>query len=321
MAKSLTLEDVKSYALQNSDAICVSDVYVRNSEKLKFLCHCGKEFNVAFNKFKAGQTRCKSCSTKIRGLKRAKTDSQFKAEALKIYGDEYVINETYAGALIPISVTHVTCDYSWKAIPTHFLGGRSCPECSKKRVIMSNRKTHKEFVKEVYGLVGDEYSVTGEYVNSLTKVKLKHNTCGFEWDSRPAHFTHNNRRCPQCSFSKGEELIADFLIEKNIKFKSQAKFDGCRSHINNAYLSFDFAVFENNGDDLRFLIEFDGRQHYEPVEFWGGEKRFSVQKEYDSIKNRFCLENEITLVRIPYWDQHRIGEILEMELIGGVEIA
>lgn len=321
MGVRLSIEDVKLYVKENSDAKCVDSNYVNNSTKMKFQCSCGEEFKVAFNKFKSGQTKCKTCSTKISGSKRAKTNSQFVKEVQMKYGQEYLINDLYQGALEPLSVTHVLCGHSWKAIPTYFLGGRSCPECSKMRVIMNNRKTHDGFVEEVFNLVENEYSVVGRYVNSLTKVALKHNECGYKWDTRPSHFTHNNRRCPQCSFSKGEELIADFLMKKNIKFESQKKFEDCRSHINKSYLRFDFAIYDSSGTNIKFLVEFDGRQHFEPVDFWGGEERFLIQKQYDEIKNQYCKERNLILLRIPYWDQHRIKEVISELLEGGVEVA
>ena len=54
------------------------------------------------------------------------------------------------------------------------------------------------------------------------------------------------------------------------------------------------------------LIEFDGEQHFEPVEYFGGEEKFLIQKERDKRKNKYCEENNIPLLRIPYLDYQQI---------------
>lgn len=67
------------------------------------------------------------------------------------------------------------------------------------------RKTHEEFVQEVYDLVGDEYTVLGEYVKAREKIQIRHNTCGDEYMVLPNAFTSKGIRCPKCSNAKGGE--------------------------------------------------------------------------------------------------------------------
>ena len=55
----------------------------------------------------------------------------------------------------------------------------------------------RDFVKDVYSLVGDEYTVLGNYINNKTKILMIHNKCGYQWDVQPAHFL-NGSRCPKC---------------------------------------------------------------------------------------------------------------------------
>lgn len=64
------------------------------------------------------------------------------------------------------------------------------------------RRTHEEFIQEVYDLVKDEYEILGEYKNNHTKIKMKHCLCGHEWDIEPKDFLHKNTRCPNCFGSK-----------------------------------------------------------------------------------------------------------------------
>ena len=62
---------------------------------------------------------------------------------------------------------------------------------------MPKKKTHEQFIKEVYDLVGDGYRVIGEYETNHTKILVRHNECGNEYEVAPTHFL-NGRRCPKC---------------------------------------------------------------------------------------------------------------------------
>ena len=74
--------------------------------------------------------------------------------------------------------------------------------------------TTSSYIEKVNELVGDKYSVLGEYVDSDTKIRMKHNICGYEYDVRPSLFIRGNR-CPQCSLnlrrSLPEEIVAYFV--------------------------------------------------------------------------------------------------------------
>lgn len=96
--------------------------------------------------------------------------------------------------------------------------------------------------------------------------------------------------CSKCS--KMELLIADILTELNIPYISQARFQECRNILP---LPFDFYLYEHNT-----LIEYDGEQHTKPIEFFGGEARYHKIVTNDNIKNQYCKERGITLVRLPH---------------------
>ncbi len=67
--------------------------------------------------------------------------------------------------------------------------------------------------------------------------------------------------------------------------------------------------------NLNICIEFDGRQHYNiDNSYFGGEEEFLRIKERDGIKNQYCKDNDITLIRIPYWDIENIDKILKEKL-------
>jgi hypothetical protein len=157
---------------------------------------------------------------------------------------------------------------------------------------------HKDtegFIQAVKEKHGDQYTVIGEYLNNREKIEVIHNECGHQWRVIPKDLM-NEERCPNCITSKGERFMTKLLEKKNIKFEPQYRFDDCR----NIYpLPFDFAVFVNG--ELG-LIEFDGSQHFKDSSgFWGGRHGFEEVQSRDNIKNKYCEDKGIPLLRIPYW--------------------
>lgn len=91
----------------------------------------------------------------------------------------------------------------------------------------------------------------------------------------------------------------DFIFEEEYTFADLHTKKGVP-------LRFDFAVFDDNGD-LDFLIECQGRQHYQPVSVYGGAKGLKRQKYNDGRKRQYCLQHGINLVCIPYWDENKVN--------------
>lgn len=98
--------------------------------------------------------------------------------------------------------------------------------------------------------------------------------------------------------STGEDRIAKLLIDNNINFKRQYTFDNLLSP-KNSKLMFDFAIFDKEYK-LSHLIEYDGVQHFEAIEYFGGNEYLKYLQQCDEIKNTFCKTNNIPLIRINY---------------------
>lgn len=65
------------------------------------------------------------------------------------------------------------------------------------------KKTHEQYVQEVYDLVGEEYTVSGTYLGAGKKIKMKHNLCGHVYEVRAADFVGKAAlRCPNCRYKK-----------------------------------------------------------------------------------------------------------------------
>lgn len=95
--------------------------------------------------------------------------------------------------------------------------------------------------------------------------------------------------------SKWEMFITDFLQSIGVKFKEEKRFDDCRNKSGTDTLPFDFYLIDYN-----IIIEYDGEHHFFPIEGWGGEEKFKITQENDEIKNNYCKEHDIKLLRLPY---------------------
>lgn len=104
--------------------------------------------------------------------------------------------------------------------------------------------------------------------------------------------------------SYGEKIIHDFLTHKKIFFIYNKSLSDCKNLVK---LRFDFYIPSKN-----ICIEYDGIQHYKPIDFFGGESEFGKNKLRDKIKDQFCILNKIKLVRLPYFlKRDEIIELLE----------
>lgn len=96
--------------------------------------------------------------------------------------------------------------------------------------------------------------------------------------------------------SKGEKTIENLLIENNIPFEKQKTFETCRFPWTNILARFDFYV--NN----QYIIEYDGQQHFKYRKSgWNTKQHFQKTQQYDQFKNEWCKNNNIPIIRIPYW--------------------
>lgn len=127
---------------------------------------------------------------------RRKTPEEFNKEFKELVGEEYTLLEPYYLSSIPIEIRHNICGHTYKARPNAFLKGGRCPYCNGN---IAKHKTTNDFKKEVYDLVGNEYTVIGEYINNSTNIKIRHNRCGREYMVRPNNFSHGSR-CIECRY-------------------------------------------------------------------------------------------------------------------------
>jgi len=183
-------------------------------------------------------------------------------------------------------------------------GKRMCPRCSN-RLVLTN-----DFVEKAIKVQGDLYDYKQvDYKGSKIKVKIfckKHEK--YFWQSPNSHLRGSG--CPICKTSKGNKYIFNILKENNINFEDEYKFKDC---VDERPLPFDFYLLDYN-----LIIEYDGIEHFEPVNFGSEtmtpEEAFEYVQRHDKIKNEYCERNNIGIIRIGYKEnlEERMEDILNL---------
>lgn len=164
-----------------------------------------------------------------------------------------------------------------------------------------------EKIGQKYGkLTVIEYAYTSKDRHKYWKCKCD---CGTIVSVEGTKLRSKHTQSCGCLVSSGELKISQLLFEAEIPFKKQIIFDNC---LDKKQLRFDFGVYNGN-DELLYLIEFDGIQHFNATGGWNDEQNHEETKRRDAIKNNYCLVNNIPLIRIPYYHQDNL--ILEDLLI------
>ena len=171
---------------------------------------------------------------------------------------------------------------------------------------MSNKRPHRNtkllVTQDVINksITSEGYVVLENYISSNKKFKVmcpKYHTYKTTWSN-----WYQNYRCPICNESKGEKQIAEVLCD--MEYSRQYRFPDCR----NVYpLPFDFAVFYNG--NLKGVIEYQGEQHYRPIDHFGGVDSFEKTKVRDQIKIDYCKKNNIPLLVIPYTEEDILASV------------
>lgn len=276
----------------HGDKYNYSQVDYKNCDtKVKIKCpEHGIFEQIPYLHYKKG-SGCIKCAEKKVGASFRKNNENFIQEAKNIHNNFYDYSKTkYEKAQ---KVVKIICPEHgvFTQTPTNHLSGKGCKKCYNNKVRDRLLLSTEEFILRAE-LVHDykfDYSNV-VYEGGRVKVKIKCPEHGIFEQTPENHLS--NRGCKKCRSSKGEKEIRKILKENSIKFKEQHTFELCR-HINK--LPFDFYLPEYN-----LCIEFDGRQHFEVIDFYGGQKGFDSTKRNDQIKNDYCKNNGVKLFRIKY---------------------
>jgi len=256
--------------------------YKDKNTKVKIICSTHGEFE-QLPVYHISGNGCKKCAD---DAKKLNTDI-FIEKAAIIHGDKYdysLVN--YIGAYEKVKIIcPIHGEFEQRACD-HINNNRGCDNCGG--TIKSNTE---DFIIKSILIHRDKYDYSLVDYNLCTeKVKIICKKHGEFKVSPTNHLT--GKGCPICNQSKGENIITNFLLDSNIKYIPQKKFNECK---NKLCLPFDFYLLDYNT-----CIEYDGIQHFKSNIHFGGEEGFKIRKNNDKIKTEFCKNKNINLLRIKY---------------------
>jgi len=263
--------------------------YKKQTTKVKIKCNdCGNVFDAYPHNFYRGIGGCAFCVGYVVSV------DEIKQRIKDTIGSEYEFISKNDKNTKGIEIRHIPCGTIFKTTYNQIKYQlHPCPKCNRGEIEKSRRDNERKKIVEKFKTI-PEFAIVdiNDYKNNFSKIRFLHNVCGREFRT-----TVNNLLMYECCFycdsSKGEKQINQFLTDNKIKFESQKTFDDCRG--DKKLLRFDFYL-----PDYNFCIEFDGLQHFEPMQYSNGKERFLITQKHDKIKTEYCEQNNIGLLRIRY---------------------
>ena len=263
------------------------DAFIDNKTPTSIKClDCGGVFSRSPANMKRSK-KCPYCAKKSADAGQASSQEEFLTRVKELVGDEFTVIGEYKGTHIPVEIRHNLCGRILTVRPHEFLSGNRCRSCSRT-------KTTEQFKDEVKQLEGNNYQVMSKYMGDAIAISMRHNVCGYEYKVRPNSFLQGNR-CPKCNKSRGEAMVERVLISLGIDYIPQFKFGNL---VDKSRLSYDFYLPKHN-----VLIEYQGIQHYKPIQIFGGETSYAKQKVHDRLKKEYAEENNFKLLEIKYTEK------------------
>lgn len=270
-----------------------------HSVQYRCLCTCGNYKNVTANKLKTGHV--KSCG-------KCNAFSAFKDLTGQVFDRLRVIEQNGY-----YEYPNGGRDYKWKcqcecgrivtlrgnSLKTN--RNHSCKRCQNARTVIDKMPIGKQFGKlTVVERANDSFTKEGTVVDRwLCKCE-----CGTEVVVRGASLRNGHTSSCGCYRlemlssetyqSKFEKVVSEFLDRNNICYERQKTFTGLVG-VGGNLLSYDFCININNN---LYLIECNGLQHYEAVDFFGGNQVFGRQQVHDYRKRKFAQDHNYPFLAI-----------------------
>ena len=297
------------------DSIFDGDIEVigcYNGLSKKIKCKCKKhdlDFEILASNLINGSTGCKICSAeKQRSIDKFERDFIEKVYAKNPH---IVVLSKYEGCSNKVSCyCKKHKKYFSKEARALYDRQSGCSECYKEIMRKTQGLSGLEFIKRL-NKVHPSLIMVDEYINRNTPITFycfDHN-CYFK--CAPCNIINRTACCDKTVKWTKEIEIGNIIEDLGYNYEYQKTFKECRD-IN--VLPFDYYL-----PDINVCVEYQGEQHYRPVNFNGRGKESSVEKleytqKHDFIKREYCKQNNIGLIEIPYWEYDNARQYLVNEL-------
>lgn len=254
-------------------------------------CDCGKPDIIVVSSDYLKRSECPSCGCETRKNKIEKNrinniGQKFgKLTIVDILWDEKPTK----------AICKCDCGNDYIGVKTDITSGhtRSCGCLQSENTSMANTKDWTNYIADsgVKFIKRDHMNKKGQWI-----WECQCPLCKNHFYELPAKVNNGHTTSCGCRIqSFGESYIKSILEDMDLEFKAQYTFDDCKYIY---VLRFDFGILCNG--ELLGLIEYDGKQHFEPIEYFGGVDGFNKTKERDKIKDMYCSLHNIPLLRLTY---------------------
>jgi very-short-patch-repair endonuclease len=275
--------------------------YINNKKKVEIICNKHGGFLQRPDRHLMGQG-CPVCRYEKSAVANSSSKDTFIEKANKIHNNKYDYSKVeYINNHTKVCIICPEHGEFWQT-PRGHLQGKGCSKC------VGRNRTVDEFVNIAKKIHNDKYDYSKvEYKGSNEKVCIICPEHGEFWQTPHGHL--NGKGCMLCSNNKLESEIDTLLKENKIDYVRQKKFPWLKYK---NMLSLDFYL-----PDYRMVIECQGKQHFQPVSYFGGKEAYNEQVKKDLIKINACNEHGI---KILYFSHYKDGTLNNINIVKNKEI-
>ena len=279
--------------------------YKTKNDKVCIICpEHGEFWQIANNHLKGHG--CPKCGIKITSNAKLKSTEEFIKSAKLLYGEMFDYSKVnYINTKTPVCIICHALDENgkehgefWQTPQSHLSGRKGCLKCKSEKISNSKKSNTDDFIKKANKIHLDKYDYSKvNYTSAHSKVTIICPEHG-EFEQTPNHHL-NGQGCPICKSSKGELLVKNILTKYKIPFKSEVTYTTNEIVRNKKEFRIDFVITLNNH---LYFIEYNGIQHYKPIEYFGGKCEFELQQKRDNYVRNFVLRHsdKISLLELNY---------------------
>lgn len=281
--------------------------YSNTRSLLTFKCsECAESFvTTPFLYLKSNDgKRCINCKHKLR-VTEQESRRVFIDRCIQIHGHYYGYNLIPSQFKMKDKIDIICPKHGvFSQLADSHLQGRGCNHCKIDYISQANRSNKTDFIYKSNQVHEFKYNYEQvEYVSATTNVSIKCPKHGEFFQQPQVHLSGSG--CPKCVSNVPIKKLMNVLERHNYNFSLEKTFPDCVSNLGRK-LRFDIYV-----PSLNLCIEYDGPHHFYPIRYAGyiesdeqQNNRLYIQQQNDDIKNKYCNDNNIELIRIPYTTKH-----------------
>lgn len=259
-----------------------------------------------------GKVGCKKCISIKKHNSKIKPIDMLKQE-IKLVNPNIEFVGEYFGTHIMTDFRCLIHNKNFKSVPCNILNQTAtCPICAKRNMQIKEGLNMDDLNNAIKKNKLQMEIIDTEYINRSTPIECRCLIHNIPYKTSPRNFLYKNSSgCPKCFQSAGENKLGILLKDMGFNVEPQYSFEDCK-YINK--LRFDY--YDEN---KKIAFEYQGEQHYHPVNFGGisldkAKEDFEINKKRDKIKKDYCKKNNIKLICVPYWEYNNMEHFLMQKI-------